>query len=237
MKFFEILISIYIGYLFNYNIGITTYLFLKGIFCNNYKISLFMLLNLFVYMYFGPMYILFTKLYLISTAGIFFHENNMKKISIKDVDESKFKNIYMKILNMYEVFNILLSIPLYIIYDNLYNLLESYGYWKKICDNNLVNKINKNYTVFNEIIEYENNTNNDNLFELNKLNKLDNIDNIDNYKDEELDEILNNFFNPKNFMFMANDMRENIGKTKLSDTEIEDKMKEFAPLLEMFGKC
>lgn len=184
-----------------------------------------MLLNLFVYLYFGPMYILFTKLYLISTAGIFFHENNMKKISIKDIDESKFKNVYTKILNMYEVFNILMSIPLYIIYDNLYNLLESYGYWKKICDNNIVNKINK-------IIEYENNINinNGNIFELNKL------DNIDNCKDEELDEILNNFFDPKNFMFMANDMRESIGKTKLSDTEIEDKMKEFAPLLEMFGK-
>jgi hypothetical protein len=239
MRILEILISIFAGYIFNYNIGISSFFILKGLFSNNYKISLFMLLNLFVYSFLGPSYIIFTKLYLMFIIGIFFHDKIMDFI-MEDYEKKeenfsntqlRFKNIYNKMLDLYNLINIVISMPFYIIYDNIVYLLESYGYNKKIMDNNLIDKLNKNYTMFKRISDYDTN-NKLNLLDLDSLNKLDNLE---NYEDEELDNLLNNMLNPKNFMDMANDMRTSVGKKKLTNSEIEDKMKEFSPFLELFG--
>lgn len=238
MKILEILISIFIGYLFNYNIGISTFFILKGLFSNNYKISLFMLLNLFVYSFLGPSYIIFTKFYLMTIIGIFFYDKIMDFImeenNKKDENnnkESYLNTIYDKILDFYNLINILISLPFYLIYDNISYLLESYGYKQQIFDNNIINKLNKNYIMFKKISDYDTD-NKLNLLDIDSINKLEDLE---NYEDDELEDLLNNMLNPKKFMNMANDMRESFGKKKLTNSEIEDKMKDFTPLLEIFG--
>ncbi len=234
MRILEILLSIFIGYFINYNAGITSFLILKGLFSNNYKMSLFMLLNLFVYSFLGASYIIFTKLYLIFVIGIFFYdkildfvlENNEKKE--ENYTQSAFKNMYNKMIDLYNLVNIVISIPFYIICDNIFYLLDIDGYNEKIMNNNIINKLNKNYKIFSQITEYDTS---------NKFNLLDidSLDKLENYEDEELDNMLNNMLNPKNFMDMANDMRESVGKKKLTNLEIEDKMKEFSPFFKMFS--
>lgn len=238
MRILEILFSIFLGYLFNYNIGIITYFILKGIFSNNYKISLFMLLNLFVYLLTGLKYLIFIKLYLISIIGIFFHDKIIDFIYDEDniIQQkyfnchTKFKNTYKILIDLYSLVNILISIPFYIIYDNIILLITNFEYLqKKILNNNLIIKLNENYIMFNKSLDYKTN----NFYSLLEDDNQNNIlNNIDNYNDEDLDNLLNNMLNPKNFMDIANDMRESLGKNKL--LELEDKMKDLGPFMKMF---
>jgi hypothetical protein len=170
--------------------------------------------------------------------GIFFYDKIMDFImeenNKKDENnnkESYLNTIYDKILDFYNLINILISLPFYLIYDNISYLLESYGYKQQIFDNNIINKLNKNYIMFKKISDYDTD-NKLNLLDIDSINKLEDLE---NYEDDELEDLLNNMLNPKKFMNMANDMRESFGKKKLTNSEIEDKMKDFTPLLEIFG--
>ena len=202
MKIIEIITSIATGYIFNYDIGIITFFTLKSIFSNNYKISLFMLLNLFVYLFFGLSYILFTKLYLLAIISIFFYDNIIK--NKKNNNISKLKSIYSKIIDFYNLVNIMLSLPIYIIYDNINYLLEHYGYRQKILNNRLVNKFNKKYILMTNLSNSE-------------MSNFDNFNNFDNCENKEFDKLLNVMVNPDKFFDMANDMRESIGKKRLTN--------------------
>ena len=238
MKILELLISISIGYFFNYNYGISTFLILKGLFSNNYKMSLFMLMNFLIYSFLGPSYIIFAKFYLMSIVGIFFYDKIYNLLNDKennnDNDEnnksSLLNTFYNKFLDFYSFINLLISIPFYILYDNLYNILNKLGYTQVFMENNLVKKVNKNLDIYDKISSYDKNK--FNLLDFEDINKLDKLE---NYEDDELDALLTNMLNPKSFIDMANEMRETMGKKKLTENELDDKMKEFSPFLEMFG--
>ena len=210
MKIIEIISASIAGYIFNYDIGIITFFILKSIFSNNYKISLFMLLNLSVYLFFGLSYILFTKLYLFVIISIFFYDNirdfilDNKKNNKKNKNISKLKSIYGKIIDFYNLVNIMVSLPFYIIYDNITYLLDYYGYRQKILNNRLVNKFNKKYILIKNLSNSE----------------------MSNYENKEFDKLLNIMVSPDKFFDTCNDMRESIGKKRLTNMRFSNLMED-----------
>jgi hypothetical protein len=212
MKIIEIISASIAGYIFNYDIGIITFFILKSIFSNNYKISLFMLLNLSVYLFFGLSYILFTKLYLFAIISIFFYDNirdfiTDNKKNNKKNNISKLKSIYNKIIDFYNLINIMVSLPVYIIYDNISCLLDYYGYRQKILNNKLVNKFNKKYILIKNLSNSE-------------------MSNLDNYENKEFDKLLNIMVSPDKFFDTCNDMRESIGKKRLINMRFSNLMED-----------
>ena len=213
MKIIEIISASIAGYIFNYDIGIITFFILKSIFSNNYKISLFMLLNLSVYLFFGLSYILFTKLYLFVIISIFFYDNirdfilDNKKNNKKNKNISKLKSIYGKIIDFYNLVNIMVSLPFYIIYDNITYLLDYYGYRQKILNNRLVNKFNKKYILIKNLSD-------------------SGMNNLDNCENKEFDKLLNIMVSPDKFFDTCNDMRESIGKKRLTNMRFSNLMED-----------
>ena len=209
MKIIEIISASIAGYIFNYDIGIITFFILKSILSNNYKISLFMLLNLSVYLFFGLSYILFTKLYLFAIISIFFYDNirgfitDNKKNNKKNNNRNN-NNIYSKIIDFYNLVNIIVSLPVYIIYDNISCLLDYYGYRQKILNNVLVNKFNKKYILIKNLLNSE----------------------MSNYENKEFDKLLNIMVSPDKFFETCNDMRESIGKKRLTNMRFSNLMED-----------
>ena len=209
MKIIEIISASIAGYIFNYDIGIITFFILKSIFSNNYKISLFMLLNLSVYLFFGLGYIIFTKLYLFAIISIFFYDNirdfilDNKKNNKKNNNRNN-NNIYSKIIDFYNLVNIIVSLPVYIIYDNISCLLDYYGYRQKILNNVLVNKFNKKYILIKNLLNSE----------------------MSNYENKEFDKLLNIMVSPDKFFETCNDMRESIGKKRLTNMRFSNLMED-----------
>jgi len=207
MKIIEIISASIAGYIFNYDIGIITFFILKSIFSNNYKISLFMLLNLSVYLFFGLSYILFTKLYILAIISIFFYDNirdfiTDNKKNKKNIYITKLKSIYNKIIDFYNLINIMVSLPVYIIYDNISCLLDYYGYRQKILNNKLVNKFNKKYILIKNLSDSD----------------------MNNYENKEFDKLLNIMVSPDKFFDTCNDMRESIGKKRLTNMRFSNLM-------------
>ena len=244
MNILEGFLFLFLSYFFGLRTGISTIFLLRSLFSNNFKISVFMFLNFLIYLTLGPSYIIFTKFYLLGIVCIFFYDKiinifdislinkeQLNNIFVKYNDKIKLLNEYYKILSyFYNFFNLLVSLPFMCLMDNFNYLLESYGYSNYLKNNKIFNKVNTNYNLLKNMSDFDNSLK---LISGNDLEKMENS--LGDYDDEDLDSILNEMLNPKKFLGMANNMRESIGKNKLSNDELDDKMKELGPLLEMFG--
>lgn len=102
--------------------------------------------------------------------------------------------------------NALIALPFYILYDNINSYFNLDKYLDKFKNNYLTNT--------NDIIT--------NAF--------------DTGNNQELDNLLADMLNPDKMLDMANNMRNTVGKEKLSMEEINTKMTNFSPLMEMLNK-
>lgn len=253
----EFILSGLVWYFTNFNYGLTTLVFLKSLFNKSYKTSLFMIFNFLIYSTLGPSYILFAKLYLISTVIIFLHDKIKYLIQSKeDLELEKhglrnigfFENAFSKISEFYNFINLLISIPFYILYDNCMLLLQEIGLTKLIQDNKYYKKVKESYSLINEIKNLDKmdklhevgNMGNFEEFEkefkknMPKMPDLSDIDKLNKYSDEELEDLLDEMLNPNKFLNMTNNMRENIGKKALTQNEFKNKMDNFENLFGMF---
>ena len=243
----EFILSGLVWYFTNFNYGLTTLVFLKSLFNKSYKTSLFMIFNFLIYSTLGPSYILFAKLYLISTIIIFLHDKIKYLIQSKeDLELEKhglknigfFENVFSKISEFYNFINLVISIPFYILYDNLSALFQEVGITKIIQDNKYYKKIKESYSIVNEIKNFDKIDNISNIgnFEEFKKNmpKLPNISDFSKLEDEELEDLLDEMLNPNKFLNMTNNMRENIGKKPLTQNDLKNKMDNFENLFGMF---
>ncbi len=221
MIFFELLISTILWYYYNFNCGFTTYILLKTLFNGNYKTSLFLLLNLFIYWSIGYSYLIFFKFYLLAIIAIFLHDKIMMflEINIQNIFNFQKYNLYFSKINIfYNFVSILFSLPFYVLLENINYLFDFSKIKKIILDNKYYKIINNKYDLIN-----------------NNYYDLPNISELENYNDDELDNILTNMLNPNNFMNMVNNKRQDMGKNKLNQKEIQNKLQDMGPLFNMFG--
>jgi hypothetical protein len=250
----EFLISGLVLYFTNFNNALTTFVFMKSLFSNNYKTALFMIFNFLIYSTLGPSYILFAKLYFLSILVIFLHdkikylltfdkldkeEEQLNKLGLKKI--GFFENIYSKVLEFYNFINTIISIPFYILFDNVSLLIQEIGLTKYIQNNKYYKKLKESYSLMNDIKNFDKMENFDKLekeFKINmpKLPDMSALENsFNNCSDDELDELLDEMLNPKKIMNMTNNMRETIGKKPLSQDEYKNKINNLENLFGMFN--
>jgi hypothetical protein len=187
----EIILGCIFGY-YNLSFGLSIFLMLKAFLAKSIKISMLLLTNLLTNIFLGPSYIVYSKIYILLICGIFFYDqffqfkiNNTKPIE--------------KIKEFYNFINYIISIPFYIIYENI-------NYYFKIEEL-------KNHKYFSKIYEQYDMMNN--MISPNALNMSDNM---------EMENMMETMFNMDMFMDMANGMRENIGKKPLTKKDANVKM-------------
>ncbi len=211
----EILIGSIFWYLYNFNFGLSVFCLLKSLLSKSIKISLFFFINLATNILFGTSYLIFAKIYLLLVGTIFMYENlflmldiNPEKVQEKVKEFSKISNYGKKVQEFLEFINFIISVPFYIIYDNLNYYFNLDKYTK----------------------QYE-------LLSSNKLGfpDMSDLNELDNYSDDDLDKMLTNMFNPDKFLELTNNMRENIGKKPLTNNQVNEQMNNLGPLFSMFG--
>ncbi len=213
----EIFVGFIFWYLYNFNFGLSVFCLLKSLLSKSIKTSLFFFINLMANIFMGTSYLVFGKIYLLLIGAIFMYENLflMLNINLEEVKEkvkvqelSKITKYGKKVQEFLEFINFILSIPFYIIYDNLNYFFN-------------LDKYVKQYELLSS----------DNL----SIPDMPNFNDLDNCTDEELDKVFNNMFNPNKFLELTNNMRENIGKKPLSKGQIDEQMNNLGPLFSMFG--
>jgi hypothetical protein len=227
----EFIISSLITYFFGLKNGITSFVLLKSLFNNNYKLSLFWLINLFTYMFLGPSYILFAKIYLVVSGLIFLH----KQININEHIQETILNKLKKVKEIYNFINLVLSIPFYIIYDNANYLLINSGLKKKLIDNEYYKKCQENLQIVSDIKNMNDTKFNFSDMKFPEFPEIPDINKLVDYKDEELEKMLDDMLNPNKFLNMTNEMRKNIGKTPLNENDMINKISNFESLFGMFN--
>lgn len=225
----ELLVGTLLWYITDFNTGLSTMLILKTLFSNNIKTSLFLFINFLTLVFLGPSYIIFAKTYLLLMLGIFLYDKAFALLEIPDTEINKFKQkllsdnrslkvnvIYNKVKSYYDFLNLLVSIPIGIVYDNL-NYYFNFDKYKN----------NKYY----EKLEQMKNP------EKLQVGNLPSLEKLNDCTDEELDTILSDMLNQNKFLEMTNGMRNNIGKKPLTKDDIDNNMNMMGmgSLFEMFN--
>jgi len=220
----EFIISFMTSYFFGFNNGIMSFIFLKSILNNNFKLSIFWFINLLTYFFIGPSYILFAKIYLAIT-GLLLLNNFQFNFDAP---------IFLKMQKVKEIFNfinILVSLPFYLIFDNINYILIETGIKNKITNNIIYKKYEENLDLIPKLdsgFDFKN-------MKMPEMPKIPDIEKMMDYSDEELESMLDDMLNPNKFLNMTNDMRKNIGKSELSEKEMIDKINNFQNIFSMFG--
>ena len=225
----EFILGSLLWYFTDFNTGLSVILTLKTLFSNNIKTSLFLFINLLTLLFLGPSYIIFAKTYLLLILGIFLYDkvfalleipdnelNNFKQKLISDKISEKVTIVYNKTKSYYDFFNLLVSIPVAFVYDNLnyYFNLDKY----------------KNNKYYEKLEQFKNP-------EKLQVGNFPSIKELDKCSDQELDSMLSDMLNPNKFLEMTNGMRNNIGKKPLTKDDIDNKMNlmGMGSLFEMFN--
>jgi hypothetical protein len=200
----EILISILCIKLFNFNYGLSILFFLLGLFKENCKLKLSYILLSCINLFFGLKYIIFFILCSLLIFLIYIYDFEIKTIKCND-----------SINEIYELTNLVLYIPISIVYDNcmyFYNFIKT----TNILNNKLCNYLKEKYNLINNI--YNNKKILETTIDINKIESMN---------DNEFNSYCSELFDMKNLLNMTNNIRLSIGKNIITEKEINNELQKY----------